>query len=292
MNRSTFRLKNIINCKNKIGESCFWDPRDNRLWWTDISSQKILRLNSDNSVTYFDVPERVCFILPRRSKGFIVGFPKSICLANEELNNFEIICKVESDIIETRVNDAKVDNFGGIVFGTYNENPNKKDRKPNANVYRLSPSGKLKKIISNVTVSNGIAFSKPGDLMYFTDTPTNLIRRFKINKDFSSLSEINSFDLDANYYGFPDGATVDNQNNYWSARVRGGCVISISGTGEVRDKVDTPSKTPTCLTFGGENLDHIYVTSLKESISNNKNDGNLFIFETNIKGNQQILSSI
>ena len=75
--------------------------------------------------------------------------------------------------------------------------------------------------------------------MYFADTPTNLIRRFKINKDFSSLSEINSFDLDANYYGFPDGATVDNQNNYWSARVRGGCVISISGTGEVRDKVHT-----------------------------------------------------
>ena len=106
------------------------------------------------------------------------------------------------------------------------------------------------------------------------------------------LSEINSFDLEANYYGLPDGATVDNQNNYWSARVRGGCVISISGTGEVRDKVDTPSKTPTCLTFGGENLDHIYVTSLKESTSNNKNDGNLFIFKTNIKGNHQILSSI
>jgi len=56
--------------------------------------------------------------------------------------------------------------------------------------------------------------------------------------------------------------------------------------------VDTPSKTPTCITFGGENLDHIYVTSLKESTSNNKNDGNLFIFETNIKGNHQILSSI
>ena len=54
----------------------------------------------------------------------------------------------------------------------------------------------------------------------------------------------------------------------------------------------TPSKTPTCITFGGENLDHIYVTSLKESTSNNKNDGNLFIFETNIKGNHQILSSI
>ena len=66
------------------------------------------------------------FYFTKNIKRFYCWFPKSICLANEELNNFEIICKVESDIIETRVNDAKVDNFGGIVFGTYNENPNKK----------------------------------------------------------------------------------------------------------------------------------------------------------------------
>lgn len=292
MNRKTFKLKNIINCKNKIGESCFWDPRDNHLWWTDISSQKILRLNHDNSITSYEVPQRACFILPRMSKGFIVGFPKSICLANEELNNFEVICKVETDSNETRVNDAKVDHFGGIVFGTYNEKPNKENRKPNASVYRLSPSGELKKLFDNVTVSNGIAFSKLGDLMYFADTPTNLIRRFKIDQDFSSLMEINSFDCTKNFYGFPDGATVDNQDNYWSARVRGGCIISISTTGEVINKIDTPSKTPTCLTFGGENLDHIYVTSLIDSNSNNQYDGNLFIFETNAIGNPQKLSTI
>ena len=292
MSKKSFRLKNIINCKNKIGESCFWDPRDNHLWWTDISSQKILKLNPDNSVTYYELPERACFILPRMSKGFVIGFPNSICLANEELNNFEIICKVETDIIETRVNDAKVDHFGGIVFGTYNENPNKESRKPNASVYRLSPSGELKKLFDNVTVSNGIAFSKSGDLMYFADTPTNLIRRFKIDKDFSSLIEINSFDYTKNFYGFPDGGTVDNQDNYWSARVRGGCILSIGKTGEVYNKIVTPSKTPTCLTFGGENLDQIYVTSLTDSNSNNQYDGNLFIFETNIKGNPQKLSTI
>ena len=89
------------------------------------------------------------------------------------------------------MNDAKVDHFGGIVFGTYNENPNKESRKPNASVYRLSPSGELKKLFDNVTVSNGIAFSKSGDLMYFADTPTNLILSFNIAKDFSSLIERN-----------------------------------------------------------------------------------------------------
>ena len=89
------QVSTVLKCENILGESCFWDPRDNHLWWTDISSQKILRLNSDNSVTYYEVPERACFILPRMSKGFIIGFPKSICLANEELNNFEIISRLK-----------------------------------------------------------------------------------------------------------------------------------------------------------------------------------------------------
>ena len=35
----------VLKCKNTIGESCFWDPRDNQLWWTDIP-EKIRQNNS------------------------------------------------------------------------------------------------------------------------------------------------------------------------------------------------------------------------------------------------------
>ena len=36
MNTLETKVDLVLDCKNEIGESCFWDPRDNQLWWTDI----------------------------------------------------------------------------------------------------------------------------------------------------------------------------------------------------------------------------------------------------------------
>jgi L-arabinonolactonase len=31
----------ILDCRNSLGESCFFDPRDGCLWWTDIEESRI-----------------------------------------------------------------------------------------------------------------------------------------------------------------------------------------------------------------------------------------------------------
>ena len=85
---------------------------------------------------------------------------------------------------KTRINDAKVDPYGGIVFGTYNEDPDKLNRKPIANLYRLAPDLSLTHLLSNITVSNGLAFSQKDNIMYFADTPTGRIQKFSYNQDF------------------------------------------------------------------------------------------------------------
>mgnify|MGYP003325799555 CR=1 FL=1 len=58
------------------------------------------------------------------------------------------------------------------MFGTYNEDPDKINRKPIANLYRLAPDLSLTNLLSNITVSNGIAFSQNENIMYFADTTT------------------------------------------------------------------------------------------------------------------------
>ena len=76
-----------------------------------------------------------------------------------------------------------------------------------------------KQILSNITVSNGIAFSQEENIMYFADTPTARIQKFEYSQDFKKFHELDS-NLIFNDVGVPDGATMDSQNNYWSARVR------------------------------------------------------------------------
>ena len=152
----------VLKCKNTIGESCFWDPRDNQLWWTDIEEKKIWSLNEDGHSKIFNLPDRAGFILPRKEPGFIIGFPKNISIANQDLTSFTTIQEVETDITQTRINDAKIDPYGGVVFGTFDETSDRNKRRPIGSVYRLSPNGLLTKLFNQVTVSNGIAFSPNG----------------------------------------------------------------------------------------------------------------------------------
>jgi L-arabinonolactonase len=286
------QVQTALNCQNLIGESCFWDPRDNSLWWTDIEGKKIWNLDCKNQSTVFNLPDRVCFILPRENDGFIVGFPKHISVSNQDFTSFKKICDVEKEIKETRINDAKVDPLGGIVFGTYNESPDKKNRNPIANLYRLSPDYTLSFLLNNITVANGIAFSQKENIMYFADTPTGQIRKFQYSDSFKEFKA-----LEPTFYfegiGEPDGGTIDSDNNYWSARVRGKCIICINKEdGSILKKIILPTENPTCLAFGGIGLSSLFITSLRSKPKNDDVDGNLYKIETGVKGVEQILSKI
>ena len=287
-----FKVSTVLKCENLLGESCFWDPRYNCLVWTDIQGKKAWKLDDNNQSLEFNLPDRAGFILPRKKEGFIIGFPNFIAISDQSFSSFEKICDVESTINETRINDAKVDPYGGIVFGTYNEDPDKINRKPIANLYRLAPDLSLTHLLSNITVSNGIAFSQNENIMYFADTPTGRIQKFKYSQDFNKFNELDS-NIIFKDVGEPDGATVDINNNYWSARVRGKCIISIDTKSEkILEKINLPTNTPTCVTFGGNNLSSLYVTSLRADPTNDNEGGNLHRIETDTRGFEQLLADI
>ena len=295
INHSNNKVVLVLKCKNTIGESCFWDPRDNQLWWTDIEEKKIWSLNEDGHSKVFNLPDRAGFILPRKEPGFIIGFPKNISIANQDLTSFTIIQEVETDITQTRINDAKIDPYGGVVFGTFDETSDRNKRRPIGSVYRLSPNGLLTKLFNQVTVSNGIAFSPNGKTMYFTDTPNDIVRKFQIDHNFNSYKELEVFINKNTAPGFPDGGTCDSHGNYWSARVRGGCVVCYNDKGQLISKIDTPSQTPTCLAFGGRDLKTLYITSLssKNHSLNNVDDiesGNVFSLNVQTPGLKQSLA--
>ena len=289
---NNYKVSTALTCQNLIGESCFWDSKENCLIWTDIEGKTIWKLNQSNQSFKYNLPDRAGFILPRKKDGYIIGFPKFIAISNQKFSSFKKICDVETNIRETRINDAKVDPYGGIVFGTYNEDPDKLNRKPIANLYRLAPDLSLTKLLSNITVSNGIAFSRKKNIMFFADTPTGLIQKFEYTENFKKLTKLKS-NMIFKDLGEPDGAAMDINDNYWSARVRGKCLICIDTKSEtVIKKINLPTKTPTCLAFGGPGLETLYVTSLKQQSIIKNSDGNLFKIQSGTKGQKQLLCEI
>jgi sugar lactone lactonase YvrE len=60
--------------------------------------------------------------------------------------------------------------------------------------------------------------------------------------------------------GHPDGSTVDRDDGLWCA-LFGGAQIARFTTAGLDRTIDLPVRNPTDVTFGGPDLDHLYVVS-------------------------------
>ena len=287
----------FFDCRNALGECCFWDPRDDCLWWTDIERSCVWRMDAGRNAIRFNLPGRAGFILPRQGPGFVIGFPNQVALADQELKVFSRLHDVEPDLPQTRINDAAVDPFGGIVFGTADETPDMEQRRPVGNVYRLGPGGELERLFGDVVLTNGLEFSPDGQTMYFADTPDGRIRRFRVGADFSEFAEIAPLAGRDAAPGLPDGGTVDAEGNYWNARVWGGCVVRFDAGGQVTARIDLPTKGPTCVAFGGVSLKRLFITTLsvrhtEDELKAAPHAGSIFVADMDIPGTRQHLCAL
>lgn len=283
----------LVDAKNQLGEGCVWNPHDQCLYWTDIETSQVFRLSQQQELKAFPLPERAGFILPRSEPGFIVGLATRIVRADANFTQFETIVEIESELPQTRVNDAAVDPFGGIVFGTFDE----RDRKPVASLYRLSPKGELSTLLTDVTISNGIAFSPDGQTLYFADTPVGVIRRFHVGPNFDEFEELEPLAGADIAIGSPDGAIVDSEGGYWNARVWGGCVVRIDASGRVTDHIELPVRGPTCVALGGEDGKQLFITTLRtrhtpQELELHPTAGGLFTTRVSVAGQPSRLTTL
>jgi xylono-1,5-lactonase len=67
--------------------------------------------------------------------------------------------------------------------------------------------------------------------------------------------------------GYPDGMTVDAEDHVWIAFWDGGCLRRLSRTGQIVAEIKLPVQRPTCPTFGGRQLDRLFITSATIGLS-------------------------
>lgn len=86
-------------------------------------------------------------------------------------------------------------------------------------------------VITPVNVSNGMAWNKENNKFYYIDTPTKQIKVFDYNNENGQISnEQVAFDLNnqPKLGGYPDGMTIDEDDNLWIALYNGGAVIKVN----------------------------------------------------------------
>ena len=125
------------------------------------------------------------------------------------------------------------------------------------------PDGNVQQVLDGATVSNGLEWSPDGRLAYYNDTPTHRISVFDYD-EHAGLTRRRTFaDLgDA----LPDGLTVDAEGGVWTALYDGGAVRRYAPDGTLDLVVEVPTPKVTACTFGGADLDELFVTTSWEGL--------------------------
>jgi sugar lactone lactonase YvrE len=181
-----------------------------------------------------------------------------------------------------RFNDSKVGPDGCLWVGSLDGRARHGAvDDPTGSLYRLTPHGELERHSTGYLVSNGLAWSPDGQLMYHSDSKSNYVDRWQFDPATGSLSHRTRFITLTDAQGRPDGGACDTDGNYWSAGVSGGRINQISPDGEIIGSVLMPAPAPSMPCFAGRDL---YVTSIRRPADFARSGVDIATFPHNISG--------
>ena len=258
------RVELALETGISVGESPVWDDENGALYFTDIAGATMNRfLPHSGEHKQWKLTERLCCFALREKGGFIAGMSSGFAFLDLDKNNVDYIKKIEENQPENRLNDGRCDRQGRFWAGTMHEPRSRYD----GVLYRLNTDLSCTAMADKVMVSNGLAFSPDGKIMYWSDSRNRKIFSFDFNTENGEISNRRVFFETSEEQGRPDGATIDAEGYYWSACFMGGRILRISPEGILEREIFVPVKNVTMVCFGGENLDTLFITTGNEGLS-------------------------
>jgi len=167
-------------------------------------------------------------------------------------------------------------------------------------LYRIDTDGSYHLMAEGFLVPNGMGFSLDYKYFYLTDSDLGTIFRFDYERSTGNLTNPDPFILIREDTGVPDGLAIDTEGYLWSARWDGSHVYRYSPDGEEVMRIEFPVPKISCVTFGTEDYDRLFVSTARGSKPTcDPNDcrvecvaGDIFHLQVGVKGKPELLSRI
>lgn len=282
-------LRCALDARVHLGEGPTWDPAAQVLWWCDIYGPTLERWSpSSGARRRWTLPEPIgSFALCETGERAILALASGFHALNLESGTLTPIVDPEPDRPGTRFNDGRCDRQGRFLAGTMTLGP---DRQPRGALFRLDTDLGTARLVGDVTVSNGLAFSPDGTTMYWADSPAQTVWAFDYDIERGLPTNRRVLRRFGPGDGYPDGAAVDAEGCYWVAMFAGGRVLRLDPrTGETLREIPIPVRRPTMPALGGPDLRTLYVTSAREhatpeELARHPQSGSIFAIEVDVPG--------
>jgi len=260
----------VLACGCVVGESLIWDDRAARLVWVDMLGHTIHMFDPvGRTYQRHDTPGMVTSIGLRQDGGYVVGLEKSVALWSPE-QAFQTLVQIETDRPGNRLNEGVVGPDGCFWVGTMQNNVDaegtpREQTDASGQVWRIHPNGQAELMLdAGFWLTNTIAWL--GERVIIGDTGQNALYSFA-HAPKGGLHDKRAF-LESYDIGLPDGSCVDANGCLWNCRVVGGAeVLCLSADGLPVQRVRTPCTWPTSCVIGGPDMDTLFVTSARFTMS-------------------------
>lgn len=252
--KSRHEVELIANYRCACGENPLWDDRRQCLFWTDIPTRRLFKLDvttgqheqihaGDQQVGGFTFQQDGRLLLFRE---------RDIALLNDDGTAEP---KVQfSDAGVPRFNDVMADPDGRVLAGTMG-----KDQR--GGLYRVDHDGTVTNLWRGTNCANGMAFTADLQTLYWTDSTSRTIAAYDYDRATGTPSDPRIIVSVPQGEGVPDGMTIDTEGRLYCSRFGGSAVFIYSPTGEPLDRIDMPVEKITSCCFGGDDLRDLYITT-------------------------------
>ncbi|XP_076463239.1 regucalcin-like [Babylonia areolata] len=279
----------IKHACSELGEGPHWDDASQSLLFVDIYGKEVHHWSPSSDkhcVKKFN--ERVGHVVPRAKGGYMIGLGRRFAEMHWDSDELKTTEDLEDGKSTFRFNDGKCDPKGRLWGGTVSSVATEAGdsfHKGAGSLYRLDLDRSVSKHHTELTVSNGLAWTADSRIMFLVDSEPRKLHAFDFDLEAGTLSNhriVVTLPADTGLgAAHPDGMTIDTEDKLWIACWDGSAVVQLDAeTGKLLRKIDIPAQQTSSVCWGGRNLDELYVTSArqcsKEALEKSPLSGSVF----------------
>lgn len=245
--------------------------KDGRVYFTDQPNDKIYIWDENKGISLYKEGVRRANGMFFDAKGQLVACADEYdqLVYFDENKDIHVLYEKYNGKLLNGPNDLWIRPEGGIYFSDPYFHRNywdaaRGEEQDKRGVYYLSPDGKIKRLIDDYVMPNGLVGTPDGKMLYVADLYGRKTWKYKIEPN-GDLSDKTLFVNQG-----ADGMTIDNKGNIYLAS-RG--VTVYSPEGKLIKQISVPETTSN-ICFGGKNRNILFITAQKS----------VYTLEMNVKG--------
>jgi sugar lactone lactonase YvrE len=269
-----------------LAEGPVWDEERERVLWVDINAGHVHSGSLEGDIItlggQLSFDQTVGAVACSEDGQLLVAAQRDLYRVRRD-SRPEVLASIIPADRQSRLNDGACDPAGRFLVGSLSLGAREREEC----LYQFGQDGSVAIVDDDLTLSNGLAWSPDGSVLYSVDTTPGVVWQRPYDVATGSAGARSAVVRLGD--GSPDGLCVDTAGNLWVAIWGAGEVRCYSPAGDRLATVTVPAPHTSSVAFVGSARDILLITTARDGLSSVQLDvfplsGHLFIAHVDATG--------